>query len=149
MTELIGASFTALTIRKAGTDLTVASLLGPKAPASKGSHAASGYIRIKANAPSARGVVAQGDDEGTEAETQESGWAVQVGAYSSAARGRKRIAELAHRYPKRFDAEDAYLDKIGSAYQVRFAHDSAAKAKAACGVLESAGGECLVLQAAG
>lgn len=146
MTELIGASFTALTIRNAGTELTVASLLGPKAPVSEGSRSGNGYIRIAADVPRAPAVVAQGDDEEAETGARASRWAVQVGAYSSVARSRKRIAELARKYPKRFDADGGYLDKIGSAYQVRFAHASAAKAKATCGVLEADGGECLVLQ---
>jgi len=145
MTELIGASFAALTIRKAGTDLTVASLLGPKTPSREGPQSKNGYIRIRASAPSLHAEVAQGDDEGSNV-ARASKWAVQVGAYSTAARGRKRIAQLASRYPKHFDAENGYLDKIGSAYQVRFTRASAAKAKTTCSILEADDGECLVLQ---
>lgn len=58
---------------------------------------------------------------------------------------RKRIAQLVSRYPKHFDAESGYLDKIGSAYQVRFTRASTARAKATCNILEADGGECLAL----
>jgi D-alanyl-D-alanine carboxypeptidase len=149
MIDLIRASFSALVIRDAGTDVSVATLLGPENPAGQIESASAGPgVHVQKPLPASPVSsfrTAQGD-EGTDNFGQTlQRWQVQVGVFSSAGRGQARLADIRLGHPAHFGAAPRRLDKIGGAYRASFAGFSAANAKEACHLLISEGDDCLMV----
>lgn len=142
MRDLMRASFAALTVRDAGLDVRVASLLDADyAPLT----VSPTFAEAKAQpspASTARAALFQGD--GQSARTAKAQWWIQVGAFSSADRGQARLQEVRERHPRHFGDAPEQLDRIDGLYQARFASVSAGEAKAACALLAADGDDCMV-----
>lgn len=145
MARLIRASFAALTIRDAGTQLAVSDLLEiedamwarPRQPVSR---------PLLAAASAADTARAQGDG-GPTATTGQAGrtWWIQVGAFRSQASGQARLAAVSARHPRRFGRRQSDLVRLGDLFAARFSAASRVGAEAACKVLLAEGEACLAL----
>jgi len=144
MARLMRASFAALTIRGAGTELAVADLLqvedamwaAPKRSASRS-------MLAQASRPETLAAT-QGDGAPAASRTTP-GWWIQVGAFRSKASGQARLAAVSQRHPHRFGQRRTDLVRLGDLFAARFAAASRAGAEAACEVLVADGEACLAL----
>jgi D-alanyl-D-alanine carboxypeptidase len=138
MAKLIRASFSSLAIRSAGFDLTVADLMAE--PAAPLSYAVAAPKEALAQTEPA---TSQGDASSAASDPARI-W-VQVGAFSSEARGQARLADVIKRHPVRFGQRPQDVTRIGGLFAARFAARTAEGANAACALLAAEGEDCLVL----
>ncbi|WP_395443878.1 D-alanyl-D-alanine carboxypeptidase [Caulobacter sp. UC70_42] len=140
MRDLMRASFASLTVRDAGLEVKVASLLDADyAPLTV--HPS--LDRAKAEpAPEPRAQATLGDQIPSSSAPPK--WWIQVGAFSSADRGQARLRDVRDRHPRHFGDAPEQLERIDGLYQARFASVSAGQAKAACALLTAEGDRCMV-----
>jgi D-alanyl-D-alanine carboxypeptidase (penicillin-binding protein 5/6) len=146
MIRLMRASFASLSIRDAGTRLTVASLLELDDRDWFPTQASTPPITLALASPQDLARPPQGQGDATGSQPIDTAWWIQVGAYSSKAQGEARLAEVRARHPNRFGARSTAVYPVGALFAARFAAKSRAGAETACAALTAEGEACMTLE---
>lgn len=146
MIRLMRASFASLSIRDAGTRLTVASLLELDDRNWFPAQTSKTPTAVAQASPRKLGLPLRGKGDATISKLLDANWWIQVGAFGSRAQGEARLAEVRARHPNRFGARSTTVSPVGALFAARFAAKSRAGAETACAALTAEGETCMTLE---
>ena len=145
MNDLMRASFSSLTIKDAGSDVSVAALLGPEDPGALETVIATepvAQIQAQESQDPVSAPQTARRDPSAIAGWQSQQWGVQVSLFNSVGNGETRLSDVRRRHPRHFASVSRRLDKIGVLYRASFEGFSASGASEACQLLISEGQNC-------